>query len=344
METILDNNRALFWENTRLALSLPFRMDQVKWRAQQGPWEQKDGSYLCLCIPYIDARHVQGRLDRVVGPGNWSLDYKQVGSDTFAGLGVLDPYTGQWVWKWDTGHKDMAAEWGAKGTASDAQKRAAVQWGVGRYLYGMRKLKLACTVRETKDGPRIRQVTGRAKPADFPSWAVSPDEWDAWESATGLTVPVKVRAALLGEVRGEPEDLADPDPAPQEQEEGSQEDGHPALTCAKCGEPIKAYIDKPTGQTYTTDSLVMVSKAQGRPGPWCGYCHFHQPRPTEEPTQDIAQADFWLWVSRSYCRAANIDWQDPDQKRALVQKLEPLAESGMGYRAVQNALLEELSR
>ncbi len=50
-----------------------------------------------------------------------------------AGIGIK---TGEhWVWKWDTGSEsNMEAE---KGHMSDAFKRAAVKWGVGRFLYDL---------------------------------------------------------------------------------------------------------------------------------------------------------------------------------------------------------------
>jgi hypothetical protein len=43
---------------------------------------------------------------------------------------------GEWIWKADgAGQTDMEAD---KGALSDAFKRAAVRWGVGRYLYDMK--------------------------------------------------------------------------------------------------------------------------------------------------------------------------------------------------------------
>src|ERR1700710_2501614 len=41
----------------------------------------------------------------------------------------------RWVWKWDTGSESkVEAE---KGQASDSFKRAAVKWGIGRFLYDL---------------------------------------------------------------------------------------------------------------------------------------------------------------------------------------------------------------
>jgi len=56
------------------------------------------------------------------------------GSKTVCEIGILCGDT--WVWKADgAGDSDVEAE---KGALSDAFKRAAVRWGVGRYLYNLK--------------------------------------------------------------------------------------------------------------------------------------------------------------------------------------------------------------
>jgi hypothetical protein len=86
------------------------------------------------------------RLDEVVGPFNWQVKHEQAGDQTVTGLGIKHPLTGEWVWKYDVGFvggsesKDDDEQMKAvKGTASDGLKRAAVAWGVGRYLYSLPK-------------------------------------------------------------------------------------------------------------------------------------------------------------------------------------------------------------
>lgn len=41
----------------------------------------------------------------------------------------------EWVWKWDTGSESNVEK--EKGQVSDAFKRAAVKWGIGRFLYDL---------------------------------------------------------------------------------------------------------------------------------------------------------------------------------------------------------------
>ena len=90
-------------------------------------------------VAYIDARDVMNLLDEVVGAENWASDFKDIGGQTFAGIGinVAEPIATEphWVWKWDTGSESNIEK--EKGQASDSLKRAAVQWGVGRFLYDM---------------------------------------------------------------------------------------------------------------------------------------------------------------------------------------------------------------
>lgn len=93
------------------------------------------------CVSYIDARDVMKILDFVVGPENWQDDYKMVGNRWMAGIGIKSyKFNGQkdiieWVWKWDTG---VAGDFEQdKSEVSDSFKRAAVKWGIGRFLYDL---------------------------------------------------------------------------------------------------------------------------------------------------------------------------------------------------------------
>lgn len=85
------------------------------------------------CVAYIDARDVMSLLDEVVGPHNWQDRYEQVNGKFIAGIGIK--FNDEWIWKHDTGVAgDFEKE---KSEISDAFKRAAVKWGVGRFLYDL---------------------------------------------------------------------------------------------------------------------------------------------------------------------------------------------------------------
>lgn len=97
--------------------------------------EEKQG---CICVGYIDARQVTDRLDEVLGPENWQCTYSQNKNNLFCTISVR--CGNDWIGKSDCGtESDMEAE---KGEASDAFKRAAVRWGVGRFLYELPEMKL----------------------------------------------------------------------------------------------------------------------------------------------------------------------------------------------------------
>lgn len=100
-----------------------------KWRVQSFSKNKP----IAICVAYIDARQVMDLLDKVCGCQNWQSDYKMIDDGLYGGIGIF--CNSQWVWKWDTGVESK--EDPSKGEASDAFKRAAVKWGVGRFLYSM---------------------------------------------------------------------------------------------------------------------------------------------------------------------------------------------------------------
>lgn len=102
--------------------SIPF-----KWRVQNF----SKSSATAVCVAYIDARDVMDMLDAVVGTENWQSDYKEIKGNLYGGIGIK--ISDEWIWKWDCGTESYSDK--IKGEASDAFKRAAVKWGIGRFLY-----------------------------------------------------------------------------------------------------------------------------------------------------------------------------------------------------------------
>lgn len=121
-------------------LAAEFPRSAVSWRAQT---VTKDGTK-ALALAYIDARDVMDRLDEVCGPENWSDRYEFHGSRTVCYLSIR--VNGEWIVKADgAGDSDVEAE---KGAISDALKRAAVKWGIGRYLYSLEAPWVPCECSE----------------------------------------------------------------------------------------------------------------------------------------------------------------------------------------------------
>ena len=109
-------------KSVEIALKRPFPVAKLHWRRGQGG----SGD-----LVYITSRDVMDRLDHVFGPAGWSNKDVWVGGRMVCELSCK--IDGEWVTKSD-GADDSQIE-GAKGGLSDALKRAAVLWGIGRYLY-----------------------------------------------------------------------------------------------------------------------------------------------------------------------------------------------------------------
>lgn len=111
-------------------LECPFPPSAVSWRIGQKSSDKRKAKLLA----YVDARDVMERLDKAAGFQNWQCRY----SLSDAGLLVCDiglRIESEWLWRANgAGDTQVEAE---KGKCSDAFKRAAVLWGIGRYLYGL---------------------------------------------------------------------------------------------------------------------------------------------------------------------------------------------------------------
>jgi hypothetical protein len=120
-------------DELRMALKRAFPESAVKWRATATNKEKTRA----LAVAYIDARNVMERLDRTVGPGGWSDDYFVI--EVEGETAVQCSLTVLGVTKADVGElpdpKSKVSK--AKSAYSDALKRAAVKFGIGRYLYAL---------------------------------------------------------------------------------------------------------------------------------------------------------------------------------------------------------------
>lgn len=123
------------------ALAAPFDPDLISWRAQN---VTNDGTKaLALC--YIDARDVMRRLDDVLTPAGWEDGYIETAKGRMLCTIRLE-VGGRWIEKSD-GAGDTDVE-GEKGGISDSFKRAAVKWGIGRYLYDVEPVWAPCDTYE----------------------------------------------------------------------------------------------------------------------------------------------------------------------------------------------------
>lgn len=139
LQTLLEN----------LKQEIPYQ-----WRIQS----RTQNKTKAICSAYIDARDVMNVLDKYCVYG-WQTDVKELAGFIFYGIGIEIPdldkdgkptgYTTT-LWRWDTGSRiennptDNMFEQAGKSAASDALKRAAVQWGIGRFLYDLPTMVLPC--------------------------------------------------------------------------------------------------------------------------------------------------------------------------------------------------------
>lgn len=148
-------------------LSKPFGVADLEYRI--GTLNKAGTSGMALT--YVTNRAIMDRLDSVVGPERWqnTFEASPLGNGLLCGIGV-EVSTGNWVWKYD-GAQETKTE-AVKGGLSGAMKRAAVQWGIGRYLYS-----LPATWVDLREGRRPANAVyaGKGKwfiPPPLPKWAV----------------------------------------------------------------------------------------------------------------------------------------------------------------------------
>jgi len=112
------------------ALSSPFEPREIKFKPQMVKNNR------ALAMAYIDARLIQDRLDEVLGVENWQDQYNIL-TDGSVMCRLRIRLGGRWITKSDVGSPSEQPDSGdrLKAAFSDALKRAAVKFGIGRYLY-----------------------------------------------------------------------------------------------------------------------------------------------------------------------------------------------------------------
>ncbi len=108
-------------------LKEPFDPNVLHWRVGATTQDKSKG----IALAYLNARDVMKRLDSVVGAEQWQTIDRKDGDTYYCQLSIK--IKDEWITK--TGAAGATQVEGEKGGSSDAFKRAAVLWGVGRYLY-----------------------------------------------------------------------------------------------------------------------------------------------------------------------------------------------------------------
>lgn len=116
-------------------LTAPILPNEIEWRVQSQTSTGK-----LIVVPYINNRCVMHRFDAAFGAENWTSEFREISNGFLCRLTVT-------INKREVYREDGASKTNIepeKGGISDAMKRAAVQFGLGRCLYDYPRVMLEC--------------------------------------------------------------------------------------------------------------------------------------------------------------------------------------------------------
>lgn len=116
-------------------LTAPILPNEVEWRVQSQTSTGK-----LIVVPYINNRCVMTRFDAAFGAENWRSEFREISNGFLCRLTVT--INKREVYREDGASKTNIEP--VKGGISDAMKRAAVQFGLGRCLYDYPRVMIEC--------------------------------------------------------------------------------------------------------------------------------------------------------------------------------------------------------
>lgn len=127
----------------RLAeLKKPLPGSWLRWKRGRTPGsDRKDISPRAQALPYYSPARIADWLDETMGPERWSTEYRVGAAGVICRLGLRDD-EGNWIFKENSGETSAAVKRGAaspeqqpKPSLGEAFLRAAMTWGIARYLW-----------------------------------------------------------------------------------------------------------------------------------------------------------------------------------------------------------------
>lgn len=164
-------------------LKQPFDPKFVKWRVGATNSQKTKG----IALAYIDSREVMKRLDDVCGLGGWQDRYIPVDNGLIC---EIDIWIGdRWVTKSGTAGNTKVEP--IKGGGSDALKRAAAVWGVGRYLYYLPNVWV--DLKQQGNSYVLAEIP------ELPDWAKPDINIERWEDVAELHAEMQGADTLIPE-------------------------------------------------------------------------------------------------------------------------------------------------
>lgn len=195
---------------------------------------------------YKDARADMDLLDETVGPDNWQRQHEVINGNLFCNVGIWKQRGdyGEWVWKQDVGVESNTEK--EKGQASDAFKRACVNWGLGRELYTAPFIWIPAKLCEIKENGKDNR--GNTRYACYDGFRVTAIDYNDDREIVSLEI-INVKTGNVVYTYG----------TAARHEEPKQEEQ--TWTCFDCGNQIEA-ATFPDGKTYTAKNIAAGSYKQ----------------------------------------------------------------------------------
>ena len=128
--------------------------------------EKAGNGFTAIAIPYIKVDFARARLDDAATAMGWQSDCKSIGDLLVVGIAIRNPDTAEWIWRWDTGQDNGEVN---RVIYSTSFKRAAYQWGIGKDLDALPKVRRPCAAADRNGKLQFRYwLTGNTQAPPAP--------------------------------------------------------------------------------------------------------------------------------------------------------------------------------
>lgn len=193
-------DRAALFADLAKPMPYKWRLKQVANKAKKPYPPGARGQFMA----YIDARDVFNRLDAVVGGDQWQDSVKRVNEDGSVIVALSLCINGEWLTKEDIGYPNNPGagveDEPLKAAVSDGIKRAAVHYGVGRFLYDLP----ATWTEVDQHGQPTRPLPGETAPAQAPIQRAPSPPQDQRAPAPAPTPITSARSAPANQAANRP--------------------------------------------------------------------------------------------------------------------------------------------